>query len=154
MVLALLILGLFLCSVNASDIINTELIDIAKEDAKKAAINFLQDYTYNIYLYQSNDLESHTALSLSSNVRSDIAAPSSNFACFTETRRISDELALNDKSSYLLEKAEYKTKLYNIQDVVHTQFCVAYEVQSLCSCSARARLYVQSLQLLQIVYKI
>lgn len=124
-----LLLALTVC-VSAVDGEVSETVDIMEEEAKNAAVAFLQDFTGNTYLYQTNDLEARTTAALSTTQRNAISLPAAAFQAITGTREYLNESNLVDNSEFLLEKAVFFKAVRQIQDISHEQFQAEYEIHS------------------------
>ena len=127
-----LILSLFLLltisCVNATDLPISGDYNITEEEAIKATLRYLNDYTTMTFLYEDTALVDYPARLDEELGEMSISLPADTFACATNTREYLNPDTLTDHTEYLAKKAKYWKAIREVQNIIRDDFAVNYEL--------------------------
>lgn len=130
-IIILLALAILPLGIHATEKTTLQTSGAAEKSVEKAAIEFMQNYTKNIYLYETNDLRIQTAYAIEEKVRTAISCEYPAEQSYSRTRKYLQESKLSDNSHYIIEKAKYQKELRLLHEVTHEQFTVMYEIHKI-----------------------
>lgn len=122
----LLLVGLTIPALADEPIQEIDMLEQEKQLIEAVILDFMDRYTGNMYLYESNELLTNTSAQLTEVERANLSASTGEFALTSQVNAHQNLTQITDSMDYVVDKAAYWKFVRQTQNLNRTDFQTAY----------------------------